>query len=173
MKIYHKKSLLVALFAIFAPFSSAFATTPWPNGLNFELLPLTMSATHVRGLGFGFSLEKNEKEIDCITALQGDLSFPFMQKRNGSNALIGGNGDFNGSLTMLTAAKQNFYVGGKLGVSMLTAGGPIGFFAVSMRLTPKDSDTAGFFSWVTRQIDFGAFANHELYGVVRFGFRLI
>jgi hypothetical protein len=144
-----------------------------PDRLNFELLPMVSSATHVRGAGFGLSLEKVNAETGTITAIQGDLSFPFMQKRLGQTSMFGSTPDWNGSLNLMAEVKPTIHFGGKVGASMLVKDGPVGFMAVSLRMTPSEHpDQWGFFNFCTKQLDAGIFATRELYAVIRLGFQL-
>ena len=143
-----------------------------PDRLNLDVLPVTMSATHSRGAGFGFSLEKINTETETLTAIQGELSFPFMQKKSGNWVIFDGPPDFNGSLNLMAMIKPTIYLGGKVGASSLVSSGAVGFMAVSFRVIPKNPDDWGFFSFCTKQLDLGIFANRELYAAVRLGFKL-
>jgi hypothetical protein len=167
---------IMILFLILQAFFSAPANAldaRVPDRLNFELLPMVSSATHVRGAGFGLSLEKVNAETGTITAIQGDLSFPFMQKRLGQNSLFGTPADWNGSLNLMAEVKPTIYFGGKVGASMLVKDGPVGFMAISLRMTPSEHpDQWGLFNFCTKQLDAGMFATRELYAVIRLGFQL-
>ncbi len=164
-------SFLVLCFSMLTPPSFALDSRV-PDRLNFDLLPVVASATHVRGAGFGLSLEKINLEAGTITAIQGDLSFPFMQKRLGKNSLFGSPPDWNGSLNLMAEVKPTVYFGGKVGASMLVEDGPVAFMALSFRMIPKDPESWGFFNFCTKQLDMGIFANRELYAVIRLGFQL-
>ncbi len=164
-------SFSVLCFFMFPPPSFALDSRV-PDRLNFDLLPVVASATHVRGAGFGLSLEKINLEAGTITAIQGDLSFPFMQKRLGKNSLFGSPPDWNGSLNLMAEVKPTVYFGGKVGASMLVEDGPVAFMALSFRMIPKDPESWGFFNFCTKQLDMGIFANRELYAVIRLGFQL-
>lgn len=144
----------------------------FPDRLNLDILPVTMSATHSRGAGFGFSLEKINHETETLTAIQGELSYPFMQKKSGRWVLLDGPPDFNGSLNLMAMLKPTIYFGGKVGASSLVSTGAVGFMALSFRVIPKNPDQWGFFNFCTKQLDLGIFANRELYAVVRLGFKL-
>jgi hypothetical protein len=167
---------LLAFLALFSLFMSPKGAWAWPEALpdriNLDILPVTASASHYRGAGFGIALEKVNLETGTITSIQGDLSFPFYQKRLGKPHLFDGPPDWNGALTLLTSIKPTLYVGGKVGASMLVDGGPVGFMALSFRVIPKDPENWGFFTFTTRQLDAGVFANGEIYAVIRLGFQL-
>ena len=144
-----------------------------PDRVNLDVLPVTASSSHYRGSGFGIALEKVNPKTENIFSIQGDLSFPFLQKRQGKPQMFGGPPDWNGALTLLTSVKPTVYVGGKVGASMLVEGGPVGFMALSFRIIPpKDPETWGFFTFATRQLDMGVFANGEIYAVIRLGFQI-
>ncbi len=167
---------LLVLFSLMAIFSAPATSRAWPDALpdrvNLDVLPVTASASHVRGTGFGIALEKVNLETGMITSIQGDLSFPFYQKRLGKPHLFDGPPDWNGALTLLSSVKPTLYLGGKVGASMLVEGGPVGFMALSFRVIPKDPENWGFFTFTTRQLDAGVFANGEIYAVIRLGFQL-
>jgi len=144
-----------------------------PDRINLDVLPVTASASHYRGSGFGIALEKVNLKTENIFSIQGDLSFPFFQKRQGKARMFDGPPDWNGALTLLTSVKPTVYVGGKVGASMLVEGGPVGFMALSFRIIPpKDPETWGAFTFATRQLDMGVFANGEIYAVIRLGFQI-
>ena len=164
--------MLVLLLQFLLVFRAEALDSRIPDRLNLEILPMVASATHVRGVGLGISLEKINLETGTITAIQGDLSYPFMQKRMGKTAWFGGPPDWNGSLNLMTEVKPTIYLGGKVGASMLVSDGPVGFMALSFRMIPKDPENWGFFNFCTKQLDMGIFANKELYAVIRLGFKL-
>ena len=171
MNTFNRKMLLASIFLFVSPSALAFSSHI-PDRLNFEILPVTMSATHQRGIGFGFSLEKINHETEILTAIQGDLSFPFMQKKSGKLIAFDGPPDLNGSLNIMAMIKPTIYFGGKVGASSLVPEGAVGFMALSFRVIPKDPDHWGFFNFCTKQLDMGVFGNRELYAAVRLGFKL-
>ncbi len=165
---------LAVLLVPFFIFPSAMA---WhealPDRLNLDVLPLTASASHYRGSGLGLALEKVNLKTGNIFSIQGDLSFPFLQKRQGKSKMFDGPADWNGALTLLTSVKPTVYIGGKVGASMLVEGGPVSFMALSFRIIPlKDPEEWGIFTFTTRQLDMGVFANGEIYAVIRLGFQI-
>jgi hypothetical protein len=138
-----------------------------PDRLNLEILPVTMSATHPRGLGFGFSIEKLNKETKLITAIQSELSFPFLQRGHFRHT------DWNGSFTVLGPTSELFYIGAKVGVSVNYPDYQIGFMALSFRALPAEPHEKFFFKWMTKQVDLGVMANKNLYAAVRLGFSIL
>lgn len=138
-----------------------------PNHANFELLPMTLSASHIRGMGFGFSLERLSDEDETLIALSTEVSFPLMQQRDASSRM-----DWNGAIAFMGALKPTLYMGAKVGASLNPIGGPIGFYALSLRILPRDHSGFGFFQWVEKQIDIGIFGDKNLYAAVRLGFSL-
>lgn len=169
-----KMKMIMLLLPVFLMFSTEVLalSSHIPDRLNFELLPVTMSATHSRGAGFGFSLEKINHQTETLTAIQGDLSFPFMQRKSGKWVAFDGPPDLNGSLNIMAMIKPTLYFGGKVGASSLVQSGAVGFMALSFRVIPKDPEHWGFFNFCTKQLDMGVFGNKELYAAVRLGFKL-
>jgi hypothetical protein len=168
----HPRLLFILLFGLLISQTSMALSPHLPDRLNLDILPVTVSATHLRGFGLGLALEKVNEELESITSIQGELSFPVLQKRLGKNAFIDGPADFNGSLTLLAKVRPTLYIGGKVGASMLVPDGPVGMMAFSIRMIPKDPESWGFFSFATRQLDMGIYANHEMYAAIRLGFQL-